>query len=114
MYFDITTLIYERSGEVMKDANDKEMTFSKAIVMALDGIAPGEKLTGEDKIKRFLLSCRIHEAKLSVELTIEEAALIKKQVDLVFPSPLIVAPIWIALEKGSSNEQTSKKVSSVR
>lgn len=112
MKVDVSSTLVDRDGEVII-FNKKALTVSRAICAALDSGTEG-KVSLEDKVKRFKIACRIQDATLPVELTIEEAALIQKAVNEFFSSPLVVAPIYLALEKAGAAEKEEKGVKNGR
>lgn len=99
MRFDLSKILLERNGEAVKGPEEKPLTVNGAVVIALDILASQEKLSGEEKVKRFKLACRIHGEVLPIELSPEEVTLIRKLVNEAFPSPLVVGQVWEELEK---------------
>lgn len=102
----LTELLLDRDGKPIQ-LFEKPLTFSRAIVSALDG--PADKISSEDKIKRYKLACRIQDEMLPVELSIEEAALIQKVLNEFFTTPLIICPIHLALERATEAEKAAPK-----
>lgn len=100
MFLDVTKMVRDIDGEVM-EFNGKPLSFSRAICASL-GSGGTEPTSMEDKIKKFKLAMKIQDAMMPVELTIEDAALIKEMVNKFFVSPLVVAPICIALEEAAN------------
>jgi len=85
-------------GQVMKDndgqGNAIDATVKMAIVNAI--LAPVQKESGVDKVKKFDLAQRIYKSD-EVDLTAEEISLIKERVGESFP-PIVVGQIWNLLE----------------
>lgn len=77
----------ELDGTTIKEGG-KEVTLKIAAIRAL--LSPQEKISEEEKIKRFNLSRRVY-AGGEIDLTTDECALIKKCIHAVFDSPLIYA-----------------------
>jgi hypothetical protein len=76
----------------------KTRTTAQAVMDSLLFIFQDEaNLPGEEKVKRYKLANRIYQSKCETDLTIEEAALIKKLTGKLF-GPLIVGQIWSILE----------------
>ena len=89
----LTTL----DGQTMKDNVDGQAvdaTVRMAIVNAV--LAPVQKESGIDKVKKFNLAQRIYKDD-EVELTAEEVSLIKACVGENF-APIVVGQIWNLLE----------------
>jgi hypothetical protein len=87
MLIDFTQLITDLSGEVVAyddkpvSEGGKPMTLGIAAVNALQSVFEDERnLGGDEKMKRFLLAMKIHGASLPLDVTTDEAALIKKLV----------------------------------
>jgi len=57
-------------------------------------------LPGEEKVKRFVLARKIHEAK-NVELSAEDVALIKKLIAKDFAGSLVTGEAWSLLDPAS-------------
>lgn len=98
MKIDVTKTLTNLDGAVMKDMVDGEAvdaTLRMAMVNAI--LSPVEKESGMDKVKKFNLAERIHDAVDDVDLTVEEVSLIKERVGVVFSS-LIVGQVWKLLE----------------
>jgi len=85
-------------GQVMKDndgqGNAIDATVKMVIVNAI--LAPVQKESGVDKVKKFDLAQRIYKSD-EVDLTAEEISLIKERVGESFP-PIVVGQIWNLLE----------------
>jgi len=56
-----------------------------------------ENLSGEEKLKRWQLAIKIKNAEVTVEMTVEEIALVKKLVGKAY-STIIVGQVWELLE----------------
>lgn len=107
MKLNVTPKLLDRDGEVIT-FNKFPLTISRAICSALDAGGAETKLSADEKIKRFKLACRIHDAELPVEISVEEAALIQKAVNDFFTTPLIVAPIYLAIEAAAESTNALK------
>jgi len=89
----------------MEEGNEKnkkvvDMTMSKAIIYALTANFEDEKeLTGEEKVKRFMIAQKIYRKREgTIDSTAEEVALIKKLVGKAWGT-IVVGKIWELLEK---------------
>lgn len=60
------------------DGGLRDMTFRSLVLSALDGMAPGENLSAEDKARCYQLSLKFLRGRF-VTLTVEEAAFIQKR-----------------------------------
>jgi hypothetical protein len=93
----ITNII---TGERMK-MNDKDLTLGAAVLEALLVLDPQKPESGESKAKSYALAARIVNGMKvgegEVEVSVEEAALIKQKVGDLF-SPAVVGPAYEMLE----------------
>lgn len=81
-----------------KNADLAPLTMGKAMEVALLSQIEGERNTEPmASFDRYRLAERIHDAKDTVEITIDEAKLIKDRVAKIF-GPLILGRVWTALE----------------
>ncbi len=78
---------------------EKETTLKYIVLEALQMIFNDEQgLSGEEKVKRWLLAVRIEAtSEIDLDLTVEEIALIKRLVGKAY-GPLIVGQTWEMLE----------------
>jgi hypothetical protein len=77
--------------------SDKGFTLRAACVNSLMFLEQGEKLTGEEQIKRFDLATAIYACIEPLDLQAEQITLIKAQVTKTY-GPIIVAQAWKMLE----------------
>lgn len=86
-------------GEVMKDKDSKGKVVDATLKMAMINavLAPVEKDSGIDKVKKYELAKMIFKGK-TVDLTAEDITLIKKCVGDNFP-PIVVGQVFELLEK---------------
>lgn len=97
MKLDVTKKITDLDGAALKEG-ERELTLSMVICNALMISHQSEReLSGDEKVKRFVLATRIHGAALPVDVSAEEAALIKKLVAMAY-GPLVVGQVWQAVE----------------
>lgn len=92
-----TKILLDRDGSEIQ-FNGKPLSVSIALCTALDN--PSERITFEEKVKRFKLACKIYDEPL-IEVTVEEASLLQKVVNEFFSSPLVVVPIYNLIEDAS-------------
>ena len=87
-------------GQVMRDGDGQgnviDATVKLALINAL--LAPVDKESGIEKVKKYELARKIYRAEKEVELTVEEVALCKKRVGEVFPTPIVVGQVTEVLE----------------
>ena len=98
MLIKVDILLKTMDGQVMKDMVDGEAidaTLRMAMVNAV--LSPIEKESGMDKVKKFNLAKKIHDAESEVDLTVEEVSLVKERIGEVFPV-LIVGQVFNLLE----------------
>lgn len=88
---------------VIERAGDPPITFGKLVSIGLlaDSMLPGHPPTsGADKVKWFQLAIRVEKAEQYFELSIEEAALVKRKLE-VFP-PLYVGRCFAIMEAAAN------------
>jgi len=89
MQYDFQTAAIGLTGDALKDETGKDITFKVVALNALLGQYDDERsLSGEEKLKRYRLAGRISKAEGAIELTIEEAALLKQLVGKAYGSLL--------------------------
>jgi hypothetical protein len=100
---DFTAPITQLDGTPFTDQAGKPLatTLGTIAETALLASYPDEQatITGEDKVKRFVLATKIHEAK-GAALTADEVALIKKLIGKSY-NALIVGKSWQLLDPAS-------------
>lgn len=96
MKLNITQPIKSLDGTPIKDDQNQELTLKVVLVNALL-TQNEEKLTGEEKYKRYSLSKKIYESDEEVELSIEEVAQLKRLIGDLYP-PLVVGQVFDILE----------------
>lgn len=84
-------------GVVMVDEKGKPVLLNGLCVNALLADYQGEVLTGAQKLDRYKLAKRLHVTADEIEITVEEAALIKELVAKSY-TPLVVGNVYAALE----------------
>ena len=95
-------------GEPFNDERGKLVTFRSATEDALNGNVTDEPgLTGQEKLDRWSLSLRVRQGGSSVELTVEEIALVKKLIAKRWSTP-IVGQVWMRIEGKPSSGETMK------
>ena len=96
-------IINRETGEPLTEprpgGSTKVVTHGLLVVRALDAKFDSEKIDPKDGYARFLLGNRIIACTgdAAVDLTIEEAALIRSVVALAYPSG-VFGQIWLALD----------------
>ena len=100
---DFSSPITQLNGEPFVGQDGKTMNTTLAIVAEnalLASYQDEQNLSGEDKVKRFVLARKIHENEKNVELTADEITLIKKLIAKSY-NPLITGESWRILDPAS-------------
>jgi hypothetical protein len=99
MKLDVTQNVTTLGGTPIKDQDENgnavDATFGMAIVNAL--LSPVQNEKGIEKVHKYELARKVYESD-TVELTVEDVALIKQRVLDVFP-PLVSGQIVKVLER---------------
>jgi hypothetical protein len=96
MNIDATKVITGIDGKPFTEEGDKNLTIRTVCVAALMNVEANEG-TGEEKLKRYILAIKIHEAEQMVEVAAEDISLIKKLIGKGY-GPAIVGPVFLILE----------------
>lgn len=94
MKIDVTKKLTDLKGEVLKNGED-EIVLGLVMTNSLLNESNGD--SGEVKMNKFQLSMRINKATGNVELSAEEAALIKSCVAKSYAT-LIMGQVWQVLD----------------
>jgi hypothetical protein len=100
MQVDFNRVLTAINGEEIKEApnSDKPFTLAIACINALMMPAEeGQRLTGEEQVKRYDLATAIYASTGPLEVTTEQVALAKDLVAKVY-GPLVVGQVWKMLE----------------
>lgn len=100
MKYDLTVTLKDREGTEIRNGDMPIQAF-KMVINALDQQLPDEKIEGEEKMRRWALGCKILASNGQPEMELEDAALCKRLVGIMYV-PLIVGQIWTALEQKSA------------
>lgn len=112
-HIDTTPYIRDLKGEIIKvrtpkgikqdicqtckrpldDFDVEDMTIGAAITTALNALGENKGISVADKLDRFQLAVKIHNAHLPVEIGNKEKDLILKCINEVYPSPIILARV---------------------
>lgn len=95
-------------GKVIKDPEGKEFTLSVVVQNALLGMYNDEKIDGNEKAKRYMLSVKVYEAKDVIDLKSEDIALIKELIGKT-GAPLVVGQAYEVLEGKNQKVEEGKK-----
>lgn len=96
MKVNVTTVLKAIDGTPLLDENKKEVILKNVLVNALMNVGADEG-SGEDKLKRYLMSQNIFNATDSVELSAEDISKLKELVGKGY-GPIIVGPVFQLLE----------------
>jgi len=100
MIIKLTHEFKNMEGEPLNNpfSKDKPLTMLSLCVNALVGMdLEGEKTSGEDKMKRYLLAERMMENGKEIDLKADEIVTLKSLIAKRF-APIIVGPAWRILE----------------
>ena len=108
MLIDFSKQILSLDGKPVKfGENDKQATLGKVCIEALSLNHHDEQnLSGEEKMKRYLLARRIYAAAPDIELKSEEIAELKKLTAKIL-GPIHLGPVWQYLEGEKVDEAQS-------
>ncbi|MBW7990046.1 MAG: hypothetical protein FVQ84_08535 [Planctomycetes bacterium] len=91
MRYGLDIIILQFDGKQLNDVDGSTLTLKKVCVNALLAQAPDQnKMKGEEKIERYNLAKRVHEADEGITLTQEECVLIKEQVATLYNNNLVI------------------------
>lgn len=107
MKFKVSEVIHDLENKPIKEQvakGEKEsfLTMDKLIVNSLLGVLEGNRISGEDKFKRFCLSNKIYKKEV-VELGVDEIKLIKDLAGELL-NPYQAGKVWEFLEKPLAEE----------
>lgn len=95
----------KRGVETILEEN--ELTLKKVIIRALTdlpqeqvgmgGMRP-KQIPGEEKLERFELALRVKKCNGQIDLTTDEISKIKRWIDELYASPIVVGRAWALLE----------------
>lgn len=99
MKIDFSSVLKGLDGKELKGdlKGEKSLTLGSVCVESLMASFPDEeRLSGNDKVKRFKLAQKIYN-RTPVDITVEDASLIKELIGKAY-GPLIVGQVWDLLE----------------
>ena len=96
MRIDITQSLVGYNGEPVQNMAGVAFTLRAACCEALTAAYPDEKLTGEEKVKRFELA-RLLYVEDEPDVSVEDLALIKQLIGKGY-GPVVVGPVWLLLD----------------
>lgn len=106
MLINFDQVLTDLKKEILKDENNENFTVGHAAIRSLMGEKPQTPMTGDQKYRQYKLALKIgggKDAEGLIDISIEEAALIKKLVG-DFYSPLVVGQVYDLIE-GDKNGQ---------
>jgi hypothetical protein len=77
---------------------DGPLTFREVFSQALNSVGPSEIVPAEKKSKLYAVSLKLY-GSADVDLTVDEAALIKERVGIIYNAPLIYGRVCELLDK---------------
>src|SRR5262245_21615164 len=110
MFIDPTTPLAQLDGTALYDGTpDKPLVLSSVICTALLGTHEKDaNASGEEKFKWFQLATKVHGQTMPVEVTVEDASLIKKRVAM-FYGALVVGLVFQAIEAAGKPVDKQKR-----
>lgn len=109
MHFHGYKKIFNIDGKPVPLDRDNDLTLGAIACNALS-MNNDAKLSSDEKLKRFKLALRLHGEALPVEITSDEAALIKKVVNENYPSPMMVGQVFHMIENPGEDSPVATKV----
>lgn len=94
MKINVDTVLKQLNGLPLKEG-DNDFTLKSAAIEALMLMSPDDQAGGEEKFSRYNLAIKVN-AGGEVELTPEEAAMIKQRIGKIF-GPSVLGPAWTLL-----------------
>ena len=96
MIVNLSAILLDITGKQIKQAEVAQTVGSIAVEALQIFDTRDTAITGDEKVKRWKLACRIH-GQDQAEISIEEAKLIKDLVGKYY-GPVIVGQVWESLE----------------
>ena len=96
MKIDVTQPLVGYNGEPIQNGANTALTLRAACCEALTGAYPDEKLSGEEKVRRFELARLLH-AEDEPDVCVEDIALVKQLIGKGY-GPMVVGPAWSLLD----------------
>lgn len=98
MKLDVAQVLVGLDNKALQDDTGKDATLGGVCINALLTPAQDEQpIAGTEKMTRFALANRINDSDGSLDLAVEDVALIKERIGILYP-PLIVGLAWSLLE----------------
>lgn len=100
MKIDVSKKLTAFDGQVLldKDAKGEVIEVTSKIVVVNSLLVPVKTDDGVAKVKKYELAKKVFQAEQEVELTVEEAALIKERIADSY-GVLVVGQVWEQLER---------------
>lgn len=94
-----STVLVDTENQPLKDGDGKPLTLGRAAMLALMSPYPDDSnASADEKLKRGELALRVYQA-IKLNLTVEEAAMVKKYIGKLYP-PLVIVRALPLLEGG--------------
>jgi hypothetical protein len=98
--FDFTAALAGIDGKpIVPEKDAPPLTLGDVAASALTATFKDENPSGQDKVKRWALALRVHNAK-DAELTVDDVKTIKDMIGKAY-GPVIVGPSWAILDPAS-------------
>ena len=99
MLIDVSKVLVQMNGRELMDRDDEGNAISATVKVALvnSALSPEQKDTGVQKVQKYELARKIYAAESTVDLGVEEIAMLKKRVEEVYP-PLVCGQLVAILE----------------
>lgn len=99
MLIDVSQVLVQLNGNPMKDQDDKGQLIDAIVKSALVNavLSPEEKDTGVQKVQKYELARKLYKAESTVDMGVDEIAMIKRRVEALYP-PLVCGQLCAILE----------------
>ena len=98
MKIDFNQTLVDYRGKALHVEGDTPLTLKKCTCEALMAVYQSDKdVSGEDKLRRYLVACKVYQSEGILDLDVPEIKLIKDLIGKAYGA-LVVGPAWNALE----------------
>lgn len=96
-----------RTSQPVLDMDGEKIPLTLRLA-AIEVLGPMANMPGEEKCRRDRLAERIYNATQSIDITKDEADLLKKLINQVYPHPRIVRQAWDLLSGDEEQKEKQK------